>query len=148
MKRYLTLLLLWPALVNADYFNVEGGGDGFVGPALDEIELISIEETSVYGSERPLSVKVRNNSDLYLDRVAIECTITDWRGHRAFKDIVFKSKPIFSIDFAIWPIKTPEMGIPPGATADVGLYTDDNRWMRGRGSYKYDCDIHGVAGRE
>ena len=64
-----------------------------------------------------------------------------------FKRIVFKSKPIFSIYLALPPVRTPEMGIPPGAVAEVGLYTDDNRWSRGEGQYRYDCQLYGVAGR-
>jgi hypothetical protein len=32
--------------------------------------------------------------------------------------------------------------------AEIGLYTKDNRWMRGEGRYRYDCDIAAVAGRD
>ena len=148
MKNYLALLLLLPGWVAADFLDEDAEWNEPRGPAKSEIQLVEVKETSPYGSERPLSVKVKNNSDVYLDRVAIECTITDRRGFRVFKDLVFKSGPIFSVRIALPPVRTPEIGIPPGRVTEVGLYTDDHRWTRGDGAYRYDCEIYGVGGRE
>ncbi len=55
---------------------------------------------------------------------------------------------MFSIRLALPPISTPEQGIPPGAVVEVGLYTIDNRWIRGEGSYRYNCHISSVSGRD
>lgn len=148
MKRYCAIMMLFSGLAIADYPDVEPDSSQYVGPHPKDVELISVEETSPYGSDRPLSITIRNHSELYLDRVSIKCTITDARGHRAFKKVVFKSNPILSPRIAFPPISTPELGIPPGARAEVGLYTDDNRWFRGHGDYRYDCQIYGVSGRE
>jgi hypothetical protein len=149
MKSYLILLMLLPTWGIADYLAVEDGGDdAFVGPTKEAIELIAVNETPPYGSSHPLSARIRNNASAYLDRLSIDCTISDDRGFRVFKGIVFKSAPAFSIRLALPPISTPEQGIPPGAVAEVGLYTKDNRWIRGEGSYRYDCRIYSVGGRE
>jgi len=147
MKNHLALLLLLPACAAADFLNEEDDGYEYRGPTKSEIELIEVQETSPYGSEGPLSVQVKNNSDFFLDRVAIQCTISDQRGFRVFKDMVFRSGPIFSVRIDFPPFWTPEMGIPPGAVSEVGLYTDDNRWTRGNGAYRYDCQMYGVSGR-
>ena len=120
----------------------------YVGPTEGDIELLAVRETSPYGSKRPLVAEIKNNSHYYLDRLAIQCTITNDRGFRLFKDLVFKSSPIFSVNIGFPPIKTPEMGIPPGSVAEVGLYTTDNRWTRGHGAYVYDCRVYGVGGQE
>jgi hypothetical protein len=120
----------------------------YVGPVKADIELLAVRETSPFGSRRPLVAEIKNNSEYYLDRLAIQCTITDDRGFRLFRDLVFKSSPSFSVHIEFPPIKTPEMGVPPGAATEVGLYTTDNRWTRGHGAYVYDCDVYGVAGRK
>ncbi len=149
MKKYLLILMLLPACGLTDYLEYEEGNDHeYVGPTVEEIELLGVSETSPSGSAQPLSARVRNNADAYLDRLAIQCTVTDQRGFRVFKDIVFRSGPLFSIRIAWPPISTPELGIPPGAVTEVGLYTKDNRWTRGHGDYRYDCRVHGVSGRE
>lgn len=149
MKRILAVLMLLPGLAAAEYKSVqETQQNEYVGPTKDEVALLEVSETPPVGEDRPLSVKVKNNSQYYLDRVAVECDITDDKGYRAFKDIVFKSKPMFSVRMAWPPISTPEMGIPPGTVADIGVYTDDNRWMRGFGKFSYDCKMYGVSGRE
>lgn len=120
----------------------------YTSPTVDEVELLSVEETPPVESDRPLQVRVQNNSSYYLDRVAIECDITDAKGFRAFKDIVFKSSPVFSIKPQWPPITTQQIGIPPGATATVGLYTEDQRWTKGLGNYAYDCHVYGTGGQE
>jgi len=149
VKKYLLLLILLPACGLADYLGVEEGDDHeYVGPTVGEIELLGVSETSPSGSAQPLSARVRNNAEAYLDRLAIKCTITDQRGFRVFKNIVFRSGPLLSVRIALPPISTPELGIPPGAVADIGLYTKDNRWTRGHGDYRYDCRVYGVSGRE
>ena len=148
MKRYCAILMLASGLAMAEYPDVEPDDTEYVGPDPKDVALLSVKETSPYGSDRPLSARIKNNSDLYLDRVSIKCTITDARGYRKFKKIVFKTKPMLSVKFAFPPIVTPEMGIPPGAEAEIGLYTDDNRWIRGNGDYQYDCQVYGVSGRE
>lgn len=147
MKAPLALLLFFPAWAAADLLDDDVEGYRVQGPTMSQIELLGVQETSPYGSDRPLSVKVKNRSEFYLDRVAIQCTVTDQQGFRAFKDIVFKSKPMLTIRLYVPPIRTPEMGIPPGAVADVGLYTDDTRWSRSDGAYHYDCRLYGVGGR-
>ena len=149
MKHYLPLFLLLPTLAVADYLAVETDqDDGFVGPTTADVELMAVDETSPYGSSHPLSARVRNNSEFYLDRVAIDCTLTDERGFRVFRDIRFRSGPAFSVRIALPPISMPEQGVPPGGEAEFGLYTKDNRWIRGEGRYRYDCDISAVAGRD
>lgn len=151
MNKYLLLLtlMLLPAYGLADYIGVEDGDEHeYVGPTVDDIELLAVTETSPSGSAQPLSARIRNNAEYYLDRVSIKCTITDERGFRVFKGMVFRSGPLFSLRIAWPPISTPELGIPPGAVTEVGLYTKDNRWTRGHGDYRYDCRIYGVSGRE
>ncbi len=148
MKRYIAFLFILPGYVAADFQGEHGDESRFVGPTKSQVELIEVKETSPYGSDNPLAAKIKNNSDLYLDRVAIKCTITDQRGYRLFKSLVFRSKPIFSIRIAFPPISIPEAGIPPGTIAEVGLYTKDNRWTRGDGDYQYDCHMYGVSGRK
>jgi len=147
MKIVLALLLSLPGWVAADLLDDDVGGYRAEGPTKSQIELLAVQETSPYGSERPLSVTVKNHSEFYLDRVAIQCTITDQRGFRVFKDIVFKSKPMLTVRLYMPPIRTPQLGIPPGAVAEVGLYTNDTRWSRGDGAYRYDCQLYGVSGR-
>lgn len=110
-----------------------------------QIELLEVRETSPYGSDNPLQIKVANKSTRYLDRISIQCTIYDKYGSRLFKDIVFQSQPKRSLDFSFPFIKTHGMGIPPGAIALVDLYTENNRWMRGNGKYIYDCVIKDVS---
>jgi hypothetical protein len=120
------------------------------GPSQDEVELIEVREAPLYGADNPLVAKIKNKSAYYLDRVAIECEITDSRsGFRVFKDIVFKSNSTFTIKTK-WPIiDTPELGIPPNAVTDVGLYTEDTHWSRGgAGKYRYNCSLYGVSGKE
>ena len=149
MKKILPLLMLLPGWAGADYLAVEESGDKeFIGPTTEEIELLSIAETPLYGSDRSIAVKVRNNSQVYLERVAVKCDITDAKGFRLFKGMVFKSDPLFSIRLKFPPISTAERGIPPGAEAEVGVYTDDNRWTRGNGAYNYHCKMYGVGGSE
>jgi hypothetical protein len=148
MKKYLILLLM-SGFASADHLSVEGDqGADYEGPERQEIEIISVTETPPVGSDHPLAVKVRNNSSSYLDRVAIECTITDDRGHRVFEKITFRSAPLFSVGIEWPPILIAEMGIPPGAEAEIGLYTDNKRWMRGEGAYRYDCHMDSVGGRD
>ena len=149
MKTCLALLLLLPGCGVADYLAADDAGDTrFVGPSNAEVELLAVRETSPYASSHPLSARIRNHSGLYLDRLAIACSLTDPRGFRVFKRLIFKSQPLFSVRIGFPPVSTPEMGIPPGAEAVVGLYTDDNRWTRGHGDYRYDCQVYGVSGRE
>ena len=148
MKNYLAILMLFSAYAMADYPDVEPDDTQYVGPDPKDVELIAVKESSPYGSDRPLVATIKNNSALYLDRVSIRCTITDARGHRVFKKIVFKSNPMFSVKIEFPPISTPELGIPPGAVTEVGLYSDDNRWFRANGDYRYDCQIYGVSGQE
>ena len=69
-----------------------------VGPELGDVALTEVKETSPYGSEHPLAATIKNNSEYYLDRVAIECNITDDRNVRVFKDIVFQSNPTFGLN--------------------------------------------------
>ena len=147
MKKYLLALMLTQGPVHADYFAVESGGDEYHGPTTDEVELVAVRETTPYGSDNPFAVTVTNHSEFYLDRVALLCDVTDLRGHRVFKGIRFKSGPAFTIRISFPWIRTPEKGIPPGATTEIGLYSDDNRWFRGHGDYLYDCRINGVGGR-
>ncbi len=120
----------------------------YVSPTVDEVELLSVSETPPVDSDRPLQAKVHNNSSHYLDRVALLCDITDENGFRAFKDIVFKTSPVFSIKPQWPPITTQEIGIPPGAIATVGLYTENSRWTKGLGKYHYDCRIYGTGGQD
>jgi hypothetical protein len=120
----------------------------YIGPVKEDVEILEVTETPPVGSSHSLQVKVKNNSKYYLDRVAIQCNVTNKQGFRVFKDMVFKSAPTFSIKIAFPPITTPEIGIPSGAVADIGLYTTDNRWFRGFGEYSYDCWMYGVAGSE
>lgn len=148
MKKILLTTLLLPALASAEFLDDDLHNAEYKSPEKEQVELLEVRETSPYGSDNPLSVTIRNNSELYLDRVAIVCTITDQRGYRVFKDIGFQSKPSFSIRIDFPPVSTPELGIPPGAQAKVGLYTDDNRWTRGQGKYRYECEIDDVDGQE
>lgn len=147
MKRLVMLLILITPPVLARHPD-EIQDERYVGPEQKEIELLGVRETTPYGSDRPLVAKVKNNSKYYLDRVAVECTITDERGFRIFKDIVFKSSPVFSIKSQWPPITSQELGIPPGATTEVGMYSEDTRWSRGFGKYTYDCHMYGVAGKD
>jgi len=147
MKFAIVLILLLPAWCLADVLDDDYDEGGYQGPEKSQIELIEVKETSPYGSSNPFKAKIKNNSQFYLDRLSLSCTVTDQRGHRVFKELIFKSKPIMSVRFGFPPIKTPEAGIPPGATAEMELYTDDNRWTRGNGAYKYDCRIYGVSGQ-
>lgn len=147
MKNYLLALMLLQGLAHADYFAVESGGDEYHGPTTDEVELVAVSETTPYGSDNPFAATVTNGSEFYLDRVAVLCDVTDLRGHRVFKGIQFKSGPAFSVRISFPWIRTPEKGIPPGATTDIGLYSDDIRWFRGHGNYRYSCRINGVSGR-
>lgn len=148
MNKLLALLLLFSGWVTADILDDHEEEQRFEGPAVSEVELLEVKETSPYGSDRPFAAKIRNNTALYLDRVAIKCTVTNKRGHRLFKDLVFRTNPSFSIRIGFPPVTTPEMGIPPGETTEVGLYTEDNRWTRGDGEYLYDCHMHAVSGRK
>jgi hypothetical protein len=143
---HLALLLLLPGWAAADLLDDDAGGYRTEGPTMSQIELRKVQEASPYESEGPLSITVQNHSEYYLDRVAIECTITDRRGFRVFEDIVFKSGPLFTIGLYLPPIRRPAMGIPPGAVADIELYTDDTRWSRGQGAYQYECQLYGVGG--
>jgi hypothetical protein len=145
MKKPILLLALFTPAALAQFPDEDLQEKRYVGPTESEVELLSVRETSPFGSKRPLVAEVRNNSDYYLDRVAIQCTLTDERGFRAFKDIVFKSSPLVSFKIEFPPITTQEMGIPPGEVAEVGLYTTDNRWTRGHGKYTYDCRLYGPA---
>lgn len=147
MKRSLLFLALASPAAFAQFPHDDEEEHQYVSPTKSEIELLEVRETSPYGSKHPLAAKVRNDSQQYLDRVAIECNITDQRGFRVFKDIVFKSSPLFSVTIAFPPVTTQASGIPPGAVADVELYTDDNRWTRGDGQYNYDCSLYGVGGK-
>lgn len=147
MKRLFALLLL-PIGVSAGVMPDHEHDNGFVGPSVADVELLNVGETAPYGSTNPLAAKIRNNSASYLDRIAIKCTIVDAAGNRTFRRLIFKSAPLFSIDMALPPITTPEMGIPPGAETEVALYTDDDRWQRGFGDYSYDCEMYGVSGRK
>ena len=148
MKRSLLILALATPAAFAQFPDEDLQENRYVSPTKNEIELLSVRETSPYGSKRPLEAKVRNNSRQYLDRVVIQCTITDKRGFRVFNDIVFKSSPLFSVKIQFPPITTQEIGIPPGSVAAVGLYTTDNRWTRGHGEYTYDCHLYGVGGQD
>jgi hypothetical protein len=147
MRRLAILLTLTTSSVLAQHPD-EMMERKYVGPEQKDIELIEVRETPPYGSDRPLVAKVSNNSKYYLDRVAIQCNITDERGFRIYKDIVFKSSPVFSIKSQWPPITSQELGIPPGTVTDVGLYSTDTRWSRGFGKYKYDCHMYGVAGQD
>ena len=148
MKRLATLILTaaLPLTVMAGDVLDEDDDYHTAGPSKDQIELLDVQETSPYGSDNPLQIKIANKSPYYLDRVAIRCTIYDKYGGRLFKNIIFQSQPRMSLDFSFPFVKTPEMGIPPGAIALVDLYTEDNRWMRGNGKYVYKCEIYGVSG--
>lgn len=147
MRNYLLVLLLLQGLAHAVSFDDESGEDQYQGPKMDEVELVAVSETAPYGSDNPFVATVTNGSEFYLDRVAVLCEVTDLRGHRVFKGIQFKSGPAFSVRMSFPWIRTPEKGIPPGATTDIGLYSDDNRWFRGHGNYLYSCRINGVSGR-
>jgi hypothetical protein len=147
MKKFVLILTIAAPLAFAQPPHDEPAKH-YIGPTMEEIEILEVTETPPVDSSHPLMVKVVNHSAYYLDRVAIECNITNQKGFRVFKDMVFKSAPVFSLKIAFPPVKTPEMGIPPGATADIGLYTTDNRWTRGFGEYSYDCHIYGVGGNE
>ena len=148
MKPIPFLWLLLPACVSAGSLGPGPEEDTYRGPTREAIELLAVKETSPYGSDEPFSARIRNGSEYYLDRLAIRCTVTDDRGFRILKSVVFRSDPMLSLHIAIPPIRTPELGIPPGAVATVGLYTDDNRWTRGHGEYRYDCRVHDVDGSE
>ncbi len=147
MKRLVTLTFacLLPLTVVADVLD-EDDDYRTEGPSKDQVELLDVQENPPYGSDNPLQVKIANKSPYYLDRIAIRCTIYDKYGSRLFKNIIFQSQPRMSLDFSFPFVKTPEMGIPPGAIALVDLYTEDNRWMRGNGKYVYKCEIYGVSG--
>jgi hypothetical protein len=149
MKRLAIILILATTAVLADEENVMEPRR-YVGPEQSDVQLLAVKETPPYGSDRPLEAKVTNNSKYYLDRVAIECNIFDDTGRRIFKDIVFKTSPTFTVKSGtLLPyFESQHMGIPPGATTEVGLYSDDTRWSRGFGKYKYDCHIYGVAGQD
>jgi len=148
MKPLLLTCLLLPLAAQADVLNPEMQANEHHGPRNDDIELLSVRETAPVGTKAPFSAKIRNGSAYHLDRISIACTVTDDNGYRAFKKIIFRSAPIMTIDFAFPPVTTPELGVPPGAVTDIPLYTKDNRWTRADGRYTYDCEVHGVSGRE
>ena len=149
MKRIapFALILVCPS-VWADLSSYESEDTGYVGPARADVELLEVYESRLSGAKAPLTVRIKNHSDYYVDRIAVDCEVTDTRGFRVFESLVFKSAPSFSIRLQFPPITTPEMGIPPGAAAEVELYTSDNRWTRGHGEYTYDCETYGVSGGE
>ncbi|GEM_PF-3859839 len=113
----------------------------YTGPEKDDIQLLEVRETPPMGSQRPLVAKVTNHSKFFLDRLAIQCTLYDQQGYRLFKDLVFQSSPLLGFG-------NRKLGMPPGATGEVGLYTTDYRWTKGDGKYRYDCQVYGVRGSE
>lgn len=149
MPRWTPLLLLLPALALAQSPHQDDFQDDFHNaPTEDEIQLLEVFESAPVGTDGPMTARIRNNSDYHLDRLSIRCTVTDREGRRVMRKVVFKSDPIVNIAFAFPPITTPELGIPPGAETRVELYTSDNRWTRGHGEYRYDCEVYGVSGRD
>jgi len=120
----------------------QDGSTNYVGPREDEVILQKVFESPRYNSSHPLSARIKNSSRFYLDRLAIECTLSDSKGIRLFRRIVFKSNTI--LNTAI--LGSDKLGIPPGATSDVGLYTTNNEWRPG--DHTYNCVIYGVNGSE
>ncbi len=104
-----------------------------------EIDLVGVREMPRVNSRYPFAALVTNNSGLYLDRLSLECTVTDSDGVRLFKDLTFKSSPFLNTALG----KT-RLGIPSGKTMEVGLYTSNTRWSAG--GHQYDCRIYGVSG--
>jgi hypothetical protein len=148
MRRLAIAALLTTTAAQADITEDQLEDDRFVGPTEDQVELLEVRESALVGASGPFTVKVRNHSEYYLDRVSVRCEVTDQRGFRVFEEIVFKSASLFAIRLQLPPITTPEMGIPPGAVAEIALDTSNRRWMRGYGQYRYDCEIYGVSGND
>jgi len=137
----LALLLAVPAAHAAFLEDSEDEGNGYVGPRNDEVDLLGVSEQPRVNSRYPFAALVTNNSGLYLDRLSLECTVTDAEGIRLFKDLTFKSSPYLNTALG----KT-RLGIPPGKTIEVGLYTSNTRWSAG--GYEYDCQVFGVSGSQ
>ena len=112
----------------------------YAGPRRDEIILHKVTETPRVNSEYPLSATIENRSRFYLDRLAIKCVLSDSRGYRVFKRIIFKSDTVLNTVF----LGSGRLGIPAGRMVDVGLYTANNQWRPG--DYTYDCTVYQVSG--